>query len=793
MAVMRTRHVIFWSLVGALLAATIARPEPVAAASGDELLIVDCLLPGKVRRLGRRVTFVTARRAVRTTASDCEIRGGEYTAHDRANYATSLKIWLPLAKDGDPAAAHHVGEIHEKGLGVEPQYELAAAWYLKAAKKGHAQAQISLGALYEKGLGVPRDKVKAVEWYRRASGLSEAGIAYVPSDVKAELEELRSERDTLLRERDALRLELDAVRSELDRARELYRAQHRRTSATLSELETAKARLERQRRSAKRAGDDAEARRLERALEAKAADAEKKRRELARMRERVVALNGKATRLASALNRAKSQSRDESARHQASSRSAEEELAGLTARLQAARDELAKLGNAEEKQRRDAARIRARLAEEQAFGQRDEAKIRKLEARLEKKEQALATRDERLAELDGEVASLRRETRALKAKPASAPPPPAKVASASTGPVIEIIDPPLARTLGGEGGNVAIKATESRLVIGRVRSAGGLIAFMVNDEERKPGPDGLFKVKVPVVHPETPVRIVAIDGAGVRASLSFVLRPDAAAKGPARAPKALMRIGDIPFGEFHALVIGNNDYAHLPDLETAVNDARAVAELLRKRYGFKVKVLENANRYAILSSLNELREDLGDETNLLIYYAGHGELDRVNDRGHWLPVDAEPNSTANWISNIQITDVLNAMVVRQVMVVADSCYSGTLTRGALAQLDAAMSEQARYKWIKVMAAKRARVVLSSGGVQPVLDSGGDGSHSVFASAFLTVLRGSSDIIEGQHVYRAVAERLADSSAMGIDQVPRYAPIKFAGHEAGDFFFVPGAD
>jgi len=52
----------------------------------EDLLIVDCLLPGQVRKLGRSTSFMSARRPIRTTQSDCEIRGGEYVSYDRANY-----------------------------------------------------------------------------------------------------------------------------------------------------------------------------------------------------------------------------------------------------------------------------------------------------------------------------------------------------------------------------------------------------------------------------------------------------------------------------------------------------------------------------------------------------------------------------------------------------------------------------------------------------------------------------------------------------------------------------------
>lgn len=45
--------------------------------SVDELLVVDCLLPGQIRKLGRSMVYLTPRRPVKTSAQDCEIRGGE--------------------------------------------------------------------------------------------------------------------------------------------------------------------------------------------------------------------------------------------------------------------------------------------------------------------------------------------------------------------------------------------------------------------------------------------------------------------------------------------------------------------------------------------------------------------------------------------------------------------------------------------------------------------------------------------------------------------------------------------
>jgi uncharacterized caspase-like protein len=267
-------------------------------------------------------------------------------------------------------------------------------------------------------------------------------------------------------------------------------------------------------------------------------------------------------------------------------------------------------------------------------------------------------------------------------------------------------------------------------------------------------------------------------------------RPAAAPAGAGGEPRVgVPPPGNVHFGRYHALVIGNNEYRQLKPLKTAVADAREVARVLELDYGFTVRLLLNANRYEMLAALNEMREKLTEKDNLLIYYAGHGELDDRNQRGHWLPVDAEPNSTANWISNVAITDVLNTMTVQQLLVVADSCYAGTLTRSSLGRLEGGLSESERLRLLSVMAKQRSRMVMTSGGVEPVLDSAG-GGHSAFAQAFLSVLRANVGVLPGQELFGHLRLRVASvADRVQMRQVPEYAPIKYAGHESGDFVFV----
>lgn len=174
----------------------------------EDYVLVDCLLPGQIRRLGTSMTYLTPRRSVKATQRDCAIRGGEYVLFDRSDYSTALQTLLPRARDGDAVAQTYVGEIYEKGLGLAaPDYATAATWYRKAAQQGHSPAQTSLGSLYERGLGVPRDKAEALQWYRQATGLTEDRLIF-ESELEAQREAFQRELALRNRVARALRQEL---------------------------------------------------------------------------------------------------------------------------------------------------------------------------------------------------------------------------------------------------------------------------------------------------------------------------------------------------------------------------------------------------------------------------------------------------------------------------------------------------------------------------------------------------------------------------------------------------------
>ncbi len=878
------------------------------ARNADDLLIVDCMLPGQVRKLGR-MTYMTQRRPVRTTAIDCQIRGGEYVAYDRAGYDEALKAWLPLANEGDKVAQNNVGEIYMNGLAGAPEYDMAATWFKRSADQNYERARLNLGYLYEKGLGVPKDSVKALNLYRVATGLDE-GIVLESEGLGAaerqEMDRLRDEVRRLREETRALKQRLEQTTEQRDQSLMEHRRQMQRLATERDDLESKQRELARLKaelaaeksappapssadpkeverlkkelasrqtelEAQRKRADDLEARiesldeqarsyrqkidenlraaglqeqlekqraetqRLrnqldlaglekeelaakltiqQRQLDTRKREIEQTRKELANAKSKgEKADSAEISRLESELSRRETQLQAEQKKTQLLSSelaSTENDLLNYQSKL----EELDRLKTRVENQDAENRELRAlldktrlekaRLAEEFAWKKEHlEAERRGMEkarAAFENRQGQIASdRQERLEELETEVARRQKELEKQKSE--------ADFLRARAdqlnntiqeyqkkldgyeekmenlaGPTIQILDPTLAATRGKDPEASVAPGADKLEIIGKVDAPAGLYALKINERNETWNDDGLFKATLPAPKKQTPVKITAVDKRGRVEQMVFVLFP--------RRSQAEESLPKVDFGRYYALIIGNNDYKEFPKLQTPENDARDMESLLKEKYGFDTHLLLNATRFDILTSLDHYRTTLTEKDNFLIYYAGHGELDEKNRRGYWLPVDASAASHVNSIPNYAVTDILNTMSVRQAIIVADTCYSGSLTRSAVARQTAGMSREKRLEWLKKIGMERSRTVLSSGGLKPILDAG-PGNHSVFARALLDILVINEDILEAGQLYREIRAEVAEASrSLGLEQIPQYAANIHAGHKAGDFLFVP---
>jgi hypothetical protein len=776
----------------AVVAGTLApvqRAAAVAQRNPEDLLIVDCLLPGQVRKLGQSSVFMSARRPVRTTQSECEIRGGEYVSYDRANYQTALKVWQGQAEGGDAEAQNYVGEIYLKGLGTEPDYARAAQWFDKAAAQGSRRARINLGYMYEQGLGVAQDTAKALNLYRDASGISGDKLVFASSvtaevqQAHAETQAAREQLSSEQRKSEQLRAQVEKLQGELRQRQQNYDKSQRELNDTRSKLDAEQrklgvdkdpgfGKLKADLDARERALADQQ-RELEKARQASAkqqADAEAEGARLhAREKQMAGAQSGANAKELAAL-------RDSAAKNEAA-------LAQSRTRLNELQTQLDRNEQQREEAQASFDGARMQLAQQRAQNE-DSARLLKLmEGELREKRQELSSERSQMAVLRAQLDT----NPGREASTAFA------TASLGGGLRVEILQPTLTVTRGSNKPAASLPPAQSSMdIVGRVVAPAGLATLSINDQPVSADGAGSFTGKVAASGDSTAVHVAALDRRGEKAVLDFVLLPAPSGSAGSSQPRSQV-VNTLPrgvqLGKYYALVVGNDVYGAYPALKGAVTDANSVAALLKSRYGYETRLLTNANRFEMLSALNEMREQLKEEDNLLIYYAGHGEVDSAK-QGYWLPVDAQAEQPGSWISNRAISDILTTMNAKHVLVIADSCYSGTMTRTSLATFSGGMATDSWGEWVKTMVAGHSRTALTSGGVQPVADTA-RGEHSMFAGALISALTDNNQLLTGQRLYREIAASMALKGATaGLQQVPEYSPIQFAGHEAGEFFFMP---
>ena len=234
-------------------------------------------------------------------------------------------------------------------------------------------------------------------------------------------------------------------------------------------------------------------------------------------------------------------------------------------------------------------------------------------------------------------------------------------------------------------------------------------------------------------------------------------------------------------GRYRALIIANQNYSHWDKLETPLNDSKSLGDLLATQYGFDVTYLNDASRRETLKAIYDQAKSIEFNDHFLLFYGGHGLIDRSTDTAYWIPADAPRDFQPDWISSAEIMNALKAVNARHVLLVADSCYSGKLLRGT-----AQVEKNPEAAVIERLFSKKAKVAITSGGVEPVADSVGGSKNSVFTEAFLGTLRSIDSPTPASTVFNEILGKVS----LKVEQTPQYADMRELDHDGGDFIFVP---
>ena len=241
------------------------------------------------------------------------------------------------------------------------------------------------------------------------------------------------------------------------------------------------------------------------------------------------------------------------------------------------------------------------------------------------------------------------------------------------------------------------------------------------------------------------------------------------------------------FGSYKVLIIANQSYEKLTNLSTPKNDASLIGTAFESRFGAQVEYLFDVNRVEMLSALNRYRKELLPTDNFVLYYAGHGIYDEELNIGYWQPIDSTADEDYTWIDTDRISRTLSGFKSRNALVIADSCFSGSVVRGN----EFATRSENSATALLALNAKKTRMAITSGGLQPVLDVTGNSKTSAFASNLTDVLNTVDRPVPISSLFPMLRSKVtAESAAWGFEQVPEMAPLYKAGHDGGDFILSP---
>jgi len=96
-------------------------------------------------------------------------------SYERGDYTTALRLYRPLAEQGNASAQFEIGRMYFNGHGVPQNFAEALKWHRLAADQGNVKAQVALGIMYYIGQSVRRNLEEARKWFRLAADQSDSG------------------------------------------------------------------------------------------------------------------------------------------------------------------------------------------------------------------------------------------------------------------------------------------------------------------------------------------------------------------------------------------------------------------------------------------------------------------------------------------------------------------------------------------------------------------------------------------------------------------------------------------
>ena len=230
----------------------------------------------------------------------------------------------------------------------------------------------------------------------------------------------------------------------------------------------------------------------------------------------------------------------------------------------------------------------------------------------------------------------------------------------------------------------------------------------------------------------------------------------------------------VSAGNYHALLIGVNEYQNMGDLRNPIADMEKMQDILTNIYTFEpndVRLLKNPSKQQIVTEISNLQNRLGEKDHLIIFFSGHGT--EYNKEGYWLPADAESSKGGSkWLAYSEILTYIRKFKAKHILLMGDACYSGSMVLG-----DNMMQERT----CEILDKLTSRRIITAGAKTVVPD------ESVFLNYFSKALRDNRETcISAEDVYLSIKQSVIYNSPN--NHIPQSGILPNTGAEGGEFIF-----
>lgn len=230
-----------------------------------------------------------------------------------------------------------------------------------------------------------------------------------------------------------------------------------------------------------------------------------------------------------------------------------------------------------------------------------------------------------------------------------------------------------------------------------------------------------------------------------------------------------------------ALIVANENYRNVSNVSSAIHDGEVFAEYCQKTLGIpasRIKHYSDASLATFLEALADAKHTvkaMGDNVNLIVYYAGHGMPDEATKDAYLIPVDGNATIAETCFSLNRLYKELENMNAASTMVFLDACFSG-------AQRGDGMLVAARGVAIKPKAAtpQGNMYVLSAASGQETAMPYREKNHGIFTYYLLKKLQETKGDVTLKELTDYVTRQVKEQSN-NINKKPQNPQVTLSGN------------